>query len=59
MRADVLVMAAELLGLAAEHYREAIIPPSGAAPASVPPIIVTAGTKAPTPHEAVQPGVVH
>jgi len=59
MRVDVLLMAAELLGQAVEHYREAIIPPSGAAPASVPPAAAPTEAKSPKPGEAVQPVVVH
>lgn len=59
MRAEVLMRAAELLGLAVEHYREAITPPSGATPASAPPITVPAAAKPSTPTEAAQAAMVH
>lgn len=59
MRAEVLMRAAELLGLAVEHYREAITPPTGSAPAGAAPLVAPAPAKPSTPTEAAQPAVVH
>ena len=51
MRPDVLYMAAEWLDQAVEHYREAVVPPGGTAPASAAPVAVSS-----EPRGQVKPG---
>lgn len=57
MRPDVLMMAGELLSQAVEHYREAITPPNGTAPASAAPAVGAAMPKASTPVDAAKPSI--